>query len=135
MKLMKSSFSGLVAQAKADFIGIAHHQDREDYLHLLESKLSRFTWQNFGEKEFISPKNKIRARRIMFLSKLALYELVMEAVKKDPMRNSLKVYSRHVRRDVNAAWVRYEAAVNTNQGSWFQQIKFYFDGRKYNNLN
>lgn len=135
MKMMKRSFSGLLAQAKAEFNCINHHSDREDYLHLLESKLSRFTWQNFGEKEFTSPKNKIRARRITFLSKLALYELVMVAVKKDPMRNSLKVFSRHIRRDVNAAWVRYEAAIDTNQGSWFQQIKFYFDGRKYNNLN
>ncbi|ATA65475.1 hypothetical protein CPT_Moabite_215 [Serratia phage Moabite] len=134
MKLMKSSFSGLVAQARAEFNCLNDNKDREDYLHLLEGKLSRFTWSHFGEKEFTNPKNKIRARRIAYLSKVFLYELVLLAIKKDPNRIALVTYSRHIRRDANAAWVRYEAAINTNQGSWWQQIKFYFDARKFNSL-
>lgn len=58
MKLMKSSFSGLVAQARAEFNCLNDNKDREDYLHLLEGKLSRFTWSHFGEKEFTNPKIK-----------------------------------------------------------------------------
>lgn len=131
MKLVKRSFSGLVAQAVSDFDRIVGNNDREDYLHLLEGKLSRFVWKHFGEKEFTNPKNKIRSRRITYLASCTLLKLIDRAIEKDPYRKPLQVFRNSVNRDMHNAWVNYERAIDTKQGSWIQQIKFYFDSRKY----